>query len=76
MRLKYKTHAFVVKSSLWLNGLLATSSVKMQLQYDISMKMKSIETLEATLASKSLEITSLILDGREQNQPNRTKNSL
>ena len=66
---KYKSHACVVKSSLWLNGLLATSSVKMQLQYDISMRMKSIETLGASLASNSLEITSLILDGREQNQP-------
>ena len=48
----------------------------MQLQYDISIRMKSIETLEATLASDSLEITSLILDGREQNQPNFTKNSV
>ena len=40
------------------------------------MRMNSIETFEATLASNSLEITSLILDGREQNQPNFTKNKL
>ena len=57
-RILLKIHAWLAKSSLWQNSLLTASSVKIQFQYDISMRMKSYETLEATLTSDSLEFTS------------------
>ena len=57
-RILLKIHAWLAKSSLWQNSLLTASSVKIQFQYDISMRMKSYETLEATLTSDSLKFTS------------------
>ena len=69
---KSKILACVIKSSLWLNGLLATSSVKMQLQYGIYINMNYFETLEAILTSNSLEIISWNWLGREQFLPNFT----
>ena len=65
-RLNLKIHALLAKSSLCQNSLLTASSVKNQFQYNISIRMKSYETLEDTLTSNSLEFTSLYLDGREQ----------
>ena len=55
---KSKILACIIKWSLLLNGLLATSSVKMELEYGIYMKMNYFETLKAILTSNSLEISS------------------
>ena len=48
--------AFEVKSSLWQKGHRIALSEKMQVKYDICMRIYKYKTLEAIPASNSLKI--------------------
>ena len=48
--------AFEAKSSLWQKGKGITFSGKMQVKYDICMRMYKYKTLKAIPASNSLKI--------------------